>query len=91
MRSTKQKVLVIGLLGSQEQRIARDFGHKYDLRFFRAAKRTSGLRKKMQNCDRVMAMTSFINHNISEIVDRHAGYVPIGGSVSSLRQQLEGI
>ena len=86
-----RKVLIIGLRGEQISRAKREFGKNFDLDFVDSEKTESAatVGAAAQYADVVIAMTKFISHAALKAIRHHAGYMPVYGAVTKVRETLQ--
>jgi hypothetical protein len=86
----KPRVGIVGALGQQIEAICSAFPQ---LRIKGVDKNLHGqsLKEAIVNCDRVIAMTDFINHSTSAICKKTLGerFTLVDGGVSSVRRQID--
>lgn len=86
----KPLVGILGALPQQGQIIAAAYPQ---LRIRIIDKNLTGptLRDSVQNCDRVISMTSFISHSMDGVASKAAGdrYTRVDGGVSAVRRQID--
>ena len=87
----KRKVLIIGLRGEQISRTKRDFGEAFELDFVDSEKTESAatVGASARYADTVIAMTKFISHSALKAIRHHAGYMPVYGAVTKVRETLQ--
>jgi hypothetical protein len=83
----KPRVLICGMIASQEQAVRDDFDELFDLTFFKSDENLQQL-KKMLQVDHIILMTGKISHQIQAITRQHPSLHMVGGGVSMIKDKL---
>jgi hypothetical protein len=88
--SKKLRIMVLGLLGNQQEEIRREFGKEIELRFIDtdATRNASSWKGAIGGMDYVIAMIKWMPHVATNILSSHKGYIPINGGLSDLSNRL---
>ena len=85
----QRKVLIVGLLGSQQEEIKRDFGQKLDLRFLPSEIPTKQARENAKSVDVTFGMVSYMSHPLDGALNKAAvNYRRVNGTVSDLKRLM---
>ena len=82
------KVMVVGPLGRQANVLVNEFEDMLDLVFIQTSENISRINAVKGGCDYVVAMKKFINHNISDALKNHKGYILVPGGIETTKQTL---
>ena len=91
--SGKVKIGIIGLLPVQEGEIRKEFGTKFDLRFFETAQsRSNSFADSARFLDGAIVMIGKVGHSVEDVLKAHSvDFHRCNGSVSGLRIMLRTI
>lgn len=85
-----KRVMIVGLMGEQQNTIEKEFKDAFDLRFYNKDDPIHSLKSKASTCDEVILMTKFISHKHQDLVKASgAPFSYCNGGVSDLVKQLE--
>lgn len=88
----RRKILVVGLLGIQEQAIIKEFGKHFDFKFLDSNSTSKRIRENASNADSVCLMIGFINHSIYNVIKDATKHIThINGTVTDLKRVLTGM
>ncbi len=88
----KTKVLVVGLLGSQQQDIRADFGSRLDLRFLTQDDSSTRMEQHARNCDLTIGMVGYMGHSAEKHLKKASSdYRRCNGTLGDLRRMLSSL
>jgi hypothetical protein len=94
VKITKEKqpvVLITNLLPVQASEISKDFGRKFNLKFWSPDDGYSTLKSLCYNADKIIGMTDFMDHSTDKLISQINlnSYKRLSGGVSSIKKFLE--
>ncbi len=88
----RKKLLIVGLLGSQQQEILSGFADKFDLRFLTQDDSSTRLEQHARSCDTTIGMVGFLSHAVEKHLKRASSdYRRCNGTLGELRRLLQGV
>lgn len=85
----REKIAIIGLIPAQVRVIQSEYTEFFDLRFYGADDYIPRITKVCRQCSRVFVMTDFISHKVTNAVGALPTFVPVSGTLSSLKAKLD--
>lgn len=88
----KRSVLIVGLLGQQQQEIRKSHGEVFDLRFLGTGDSAARIKQNAESVDTVFGMVGFINHSIyTHLRKKSKDFHHVNGTVSDVKRLLTGM
>lgn len=89
-RVKKPRVLILGVLGEQEQMIRNEYKHKFDLKFISGDASSGSVKHKAESVDFIVA-TRFVGNTVEGMFRKDPRYVRIDGGMTTLRNKLSSL
>lgn len=88
----KRSILIVGLLGQQQQEVTKAFGEAFDIRFLGSDASHARIKQNASQVDTVYAMVGFINHSMYNHMKKNSKqFVHVNGTVSDVKRLLTGL
>lgn len=88
----RKQILIVGLLGVQEEEIKKQFGAAFTLKFLTADANSSRMRELAKSSDVSIAMIAYIHHGVSAILKKASkNFHYVNGCVKDLTRVLGSI
>lgn len=92
VRPPRKKLLVVGLLGSQQKEIMAGFADTFELRFLTQDDSSSRMEQHARSCDITIGMVGYMSHSAEKHLKKAApNYRRCNGTVGELRRILQGL